>query len=195
MEVLALLEVDDEEGMWTRWLGIGGVGAGHAHTLPQLDDLHETLYVGDLLLREAHNVDVTLGILSGRELGLVIEQVEQLATINLIKTNCQVECLELRLMMGDNNYCVPNPGDWICRNWPTSRDQGCQPPHLRSWCASYRTPFDRTQNMSPWLDWKLPQWSASLLSSRVVRWWWFGRTPSRSWNYAPPRTSSDPPST
>ena len=80
--MLPLLQIDYKKRMRPRWFWIGWIGTSHTNTLPQLNDLHKSLNIGDFLLRKTHDVDITFSILSSlinyfirfyRKLGLVIQ--------------------------------------------------------------------------------------------------------------------------
>lgn len=63
-----------------------------------LDYLHELLDVGDFLLLEAHDIELTLGVLQGIELVSLVEKIEEFSAVNFKERYRYTQVLELRLL-------------------------------------------------------------------------------------------------
>lgn len=54
---------------------------------PKLDKFHDTFGIGDFLFDQPDDVNILLGILSGKELLPGIEEIEELSTVNFVEGN------------------------------------------------------------------------------------------------------------
>ena len=64
-----------------------------AHTVAVLDDLQHLLLANDLALEQAVHLHLVVLVLEDRELGLVVEQVEQLAAVDLEEAHDELRIL------------------------------------------------------------------------------------------------------
>ena len=91
MEPPAASKFDLQNGVRPGGVGVGAVLAGDAHCRALGHGGHELAGVRHLLEGEADDVDVLLGVLAGLQLLPAVEQVEELAAVDLVEGDVDVE--------------------------------------------------------------------------------------------------------
>jgi len=100
--LLAQPQLDLEDGVRARRIGIGAILAGDSHARAIGNDLHEFARSGHSFGGEADDVDVLLGVLPRLQQLALVEQVEQLPAVDLVEGD---EDLDVRVVL------VPNRED------------------------------------------------------------------------------------
>lgn len=80
-----MLQLHLKDGVGTRTVGVGTGLAGRATLQPHADVGHDVLGLRDLLLSEADDVDLLLGVFAANNFLALIEQVVELAAVDLVE--------------------------------------------------------------------------------------------------------------
>jgi len=85
-EFASVLDREHEDGMRTRTLGVGPRLTTRPGLESVVDDVHNLFDLGDVLLSEVDDVHPLLGILSAGYTRALVQQVVELAAVNLVET-------------------------------------------------------------------------------------------------------------
>lgn len=96
-QLLPVLQRNLQDSMRPRRVRVRRVHGGHSLLAAKRQVLDELLTAGDVGFLQADDVDIVLIVLPELELRALVEQVEQLAAVNLVEGKLGLEVFELRL--------------------------------------------------------------------------------------------------